>query len=67
MGAISSKLVYYCGDYPVWLLGGDIRLNEYGTIVLGRHGESMAKEFLCGSVTNKILCHPFSFAIWIVQ
>ena len=45
----------------------EARNNGYGTIVLGRHGESMAKEFLFGSVTNKLLHHSLGFAVWIVQ
>ena len=45
----------------------EARKNGYGTIVLGRHGESMAKEFMFGSVTSKILHHSPGLAIWIVQ
>jgi nucleotide-binding universal stress UspA family protein len=45
----------------------EARNNGYGTIVLGRHGESMAKEFMFGSVTNKILYHSPGLAVWIVQ
>ena len=45
----------------------EARNSGYGTIVLGRHGESMAKEFIFGSVTNKILHHCSGLAIWIVQ
>ncbi|MGD9041504.1 MAG: universal stress protein [Desulfobacteraceae bacterium] len=45
----------------------EARNNGYGTIVLGRHGESMAKEFMFGSVTNKILHHSPGLAVWIVQ
>ena len=45
----------------------EARNKGYGTIVLGRHGESMAKEFMFGSVTSKILHHSPGLAIWIVQ
>ena len=45
----------------------EARNNGYGTIVLGRHGESMAKEFMFGSVTSKILHHSPGLAVWIVQ
>ena len=45
----------------------EARNKGYGTIVLGRHGESMAKEFMFGSVTNKILHHSPGLAVWIVQ
>jgi len=40
----------------------------YGTIVLGRRGQSGLKEFIFGSVTGKILQHSSpDLAIWIVQ
>ena len=45
----------------------EARSNGYGTIVLGRHGQSMIKEFGPGSVTSKILHHSVGLAIWIVQ
>ncbi len=45
----------------------EARNTGYGTIVLGRRGQSMAKEFLFGSVTNKILHHSPGLAVWIVQ
>jgi nucleotide-binding universal stress UspA family protein len=41
---------------------------RYGTIVLGRRGQSGLKEFIFGSVTGKILQHHSpDLAIWIVQ
>jgi nucleotide-binding universal stress UspA family protein len=45
----------------------EARNNECGTIVLGRHGQSMMKEFIFGNVTSKILHHSPGLAIWIVQ
>jgi nucleotide-binding universal stress UspA family protein len=40
----------------------------YGTIVLGRRGQSGLKEFIFGSVTRKVLQrHLPDLAIWIVQ
>jgi len=45
----------------------EARNNGYGTIVLGRQGQLMMKEFLFGSVTSKILHHSPGLAIWIVQ
>jgi nucleotide-binding universal stress UspA family protein len=40
--------------------------NDYGTIVLGRRGVSVLKEFIMGSVTSKILHNSVGFAVWVV-
>ena len=45
----------------------EARDNGYGTIVLGRHGQSVMKQFIFGSVTSKVLHHSVGLAIWIVQ
>ena len=45
----------------------EARNEGYGTIVLGRRGQSMAKEFLFGSVTSKVLHRSTGLVIWIVQ
>ena len=45
----------------------EARNNGYGTIVLGRHGQSTIKEFIFGSVTSKIVPLSHGSAIWIVQ
>jgi len=45
----------------------EARNNGYGTIVLGRHGQSAMKQFIFGSVTSKVLYHSAGLAIWIVQ
>ena len=45
----------------------EARNSGYGTIVLGRHGQSMMKEFVFGSVTNKVLHHSTGLTIWLVQ
>ncbi len=45
----------------------EARNSGYGTIVLGRHGQSMMKEFIFGSVTNKVLHHSTGLTIWLVQ
>lgn len=39
----------------------------YGTVVIGKQGRSAAREFIFGSVTNKILYMAAGTAIWIVQ
>ena len=45
----------------------EARNNGHGTIVLGRHGQSMIKEFIFGNVTSKVLHGSAGLAIWIVQ
>jgi nucleotide-binding universal stress UspA family protein len=45
----------------------EARNNGYGTIVLGRHGTSMVKEFFMGSVVRKVLDNCHGLAVWVVQ
>ena len=45
----------------------EARSNRYGTIVLGRHGTSMIKEFFMGSVVRKVLDNCHGLAVWVVQ
>lgn len=40
---------------------------NYGTIVLGRRGMSAAKEFLLGSVSNKVIHHAENCSVWVVE
>ena len=45
----------------------EARGKGYGTIVLGRHGNSMVKEFFMGSVVRKVLDNCHGLAVWVVQ
>jgi len=45
----------------------EARNNGCGTIVLGRHGISMVKEFFMGSVVRKVLDNCHGLAVWVVQ
>jgi len=45
----------------------EARDNGYGTIVLGRHGQFVMKQFIFGSVTSKVIHLSAGLAIWIVQ
>jgi nucleotide-binding universal stress UspA family protein len=45
----------------------EARSKGYGTIVLGRHGTSMVKEFFMGSVVRKVLDSCHGLAVWVVQ
>ena len=40
---------------------------NYGTIVLGRRGISLFKEFFMGSVTSKVIQQGEGFTVWIIQ
>ena len=45
----------------------EARRNGCGTVVLGRHGTSMLKEFFMGSVVRKVLDNCHGLAVWVVQ
>ncbi len=37
------------------------------TVVVGRRGQSLLREFLAGSVVERLLWKPIGFAVWIVE
>lgn len=39
----------------------------FGTVALGRRGLTKAEEFLCGSVSNRIIREARGCAVWIVE
>ena len=41
--------------------------NDYGTVIMGRRGGSMMKEFVIGSVSKKVLLNLSDLTIWIVH
>ncbi len=43
------------------------KADDCGTIVMGRRGISMVKEFFMGSVTSKVLQKSDGFAVWVVH
>jgi nucleotide-binding universal stress UspA family protein len=45
----------------------EIARGGYGTIVLGRRGKSMLRDFVFGSVAFKVIHHVKNCAIWIVE
>jgi 2,4-dienoyl-CoA reductase-like NADH-dependent reductase (Old Yellow Enzyme family)/nucleotide-binding universal stress UspA family protein len=45
----------------------EIKEGGYGTVVLGRRGLSKTKQFLFGSVSNKVMQNASNCAIWIVD
>ena len=45
----------------------EAKAGGYGTIVLGRRGISLFKEFFMGSVTSKVIQQGDGFAVWIIQ
>jgi nucleotide-binding universal stress UspA family protein len=67
---VASARIANKHTFPSYSRAGDI-LREaekggYGTIVLGRRGQSGTPEFLMGSVANKVLSRAKGFAVWIV-
>ena len=45
----------------------EIEEEGYGTVVLGKRGITMLKEFMFGSVASKVVHHLEGCAIWIVE
>jgi nucleotide-binding universal stress UspA family protein len=45
----------------------EAKAGNYGTIVLGRRGISLLKEFFMGSVTSKVIQQADGFTVWIIQ
>ena len=44
----------------------EVKEGGYGTVVLGKRGITMLKEFMFGSVASKVVHHIDECAIWIV-
>ena len=45
----------------------EIEAGEYGTVIVGRRGLSRAKQFLFGSVSNKIVHTARDCTVWVVD
>ena len=45
----------------------EMKEGGYDTLVLGRRGRSMLKEFMFGGVTSKVIHHIKDCAIWIIE
>jgi nucleotide-binding universal stress UspA family protein len=45
----------------------EVKEGGYDTLVLGRRGRSMMKEFMFGGVTSKVIHHIKDCAIWIIE
>ncbi|MEW6670624.1 MAG: universal stress protein [Thermodesulfobacteriota bacterium] len=45
----------------------EIETGEYGTVIVGRRGLSRAKQFLFGSVSNKIVHNTKDCTVWVVD
>lgn len=45
----------------------EVKEGGYDTLVLGRRGRSMLKEFMFGGVTSKVIHHIKNCAIWIIE
>jgi len=45
----------------------EVKEGNYGTIVLGRRDISGVKEFLLGSVSNKVIHHAQNCTVWVVE
>jgi nucleotide-binding universal stress UspA family protein len=45
----------------------EIEAGGYGTVIVGRRGLSRAKQFLFGSVSNKIVHNTKDCTVWVVD
>jgi len=45
----------------------EIAAGEYGTVIVGRRGLSRAKQFLFGSVSNKIVHNTHDCTVWVLD
>jgi nucleotide-binding universal stress UspA family protein len=45
----------------------EVAKGSYGTVVLGKRGKSMLREFVFGSVAFKVIHHVKNCTIWIVE
>jgi 2,4-dienoyl-CoA reductase-like NADH-dependent reductase (Old Yellow Enzyme family)/nucleotide-binding universal stress UspA family protein len=45
----------------------EIEAGDYGTVIVGRRGLSRAKQFLFGSVSNKIVHNTRDCTVWVVD
>jgi nucleotide-binding universal stress UspA family protein len=45
----------------------EVKEGGYDTLVLGRRGRSMLREFMFGGVTSKVIHHIKDCAIWIIE
>ena len=45
----------------------EIEAGDYGTVIVGRRGLSRAKQFLFGSVSNKIVHNTKDCTVWVVD
>jgi len=50
-----------------WSIVQEVEQDGYDTVVLGRRGVSMLREFMFGSVTSKVIHHIKGCAIWVVE
>jgi len=67
LSTIETKVVTNSHPDVARAIIDEIEAGEYGTIVLGKRGRSMIKDFLLGGVTCKVIHHIQGCTIWVVE
>jgi nucleotide-binding universal stress UspA family protein len=65
--AIRCKLTSEAHPDVALAIINEVNSGGYGTLVMGKRGISMLKEFVFGSVTCKVVHHIDGCAIWIIE
>lgn len=60
-----SKEIIHGSRSPADDITKHARKNGFGTVVLGRHGQSDKKEYAMGGVTGKVIQDSANLAVWI--
>jgi nucleotide-binding universal stress UspA family protein len=64
---IETKLAEGAGPDVALAIIGEAKAGGYDTVVLGKRGISMVREFMFGSVASKVVHHIEGCTIWIVE
>ncbi len=67
LSTIETKVATHSHPDVALAIIEEAKVGGYGTIVLGKRGRSMIKEFLLGGVTCKVIHHIKGCTIWVVE
>lgn len=67
LSTIETKVATHSHPDVALAIIEETKAGGYGTIVLGKRGRSMIKEFLLGGTTCKVIHHIQGCAIWVVE
>jgi len=67
LSTIKTKIVIRPHPDVARILIAETKAGRYSTLVLGKRGRSMAKDFLLGGVTCKVIHNIKDCTIWVVE